>query len=108
MTRVGWIRLGVIAAAVALLEAACRLGLIDRRVRDPAVRHGGGALSAARLRQLNDMMARTFGIVILAVALAVVLGFALASSFTRCRACAPRSIRSSPPITRCRSSSSIR
>jgi len=31
MSRVGWIRLGVIAAAVALLEAACRLGLIDHR-----------------------------------------------------------------------------
>jgi NitT/TauT family transport system permease protein len=77
MTRVGWIRLGVIAAAVALLEAACRLGLIDRRVVIPPSDMAAALYRLLVSGQLNDMMARTFGIVILAVALAVVLGFAL-------------------------------
>lgn len=77
MTRVGWIRLGVIAAAVALLEAACRLGLIDRRVVIPPSDMAAELYRLLVSGQLNDMMARTFGIVILAVALAVILGFAL-------------------------------
>jgi len=77
MTRVGWIRLFVIAAAVALLEAACRLGLIDHRT---VIAPSEMTVALWRLLasgQLNDMMARTFGIVILAVLIAVVLGFAL-------------------------------
>jgi NitT/TauT family transport system permease protein len=35
MTRVGWIRLAVIVAAVGALELACRLGYIDHRVVIP-------------------------------------------------------------------------
>ena len=32
MTRVGWIRLAVVVAAVGALELACRIGAIDHRV----------------------------------------------------------------------------
>ena len=35
MTRVGWIRLLVIVAAVGVLEVACRAGFIDHRVVIP-------------------------------------------------------------------------
>jgi len=77
MTRVGWIRLAVIAAAVALLEAACRLGLIDHRVVIPPSEMAAALWRLLVSGALDDMMARTFGIVVLAVALAVVLGFAL-------------------------------
>jgi NitT/TauT family transport system permease protein len=77
MTRVGWIRLGVVAAAVALLEAACRLGLIDHRVVIPPSEMAATLWRLLVSGQLDDVMARTFGLVALAVVLAVVLGFAL-------------------------------
>jgi len=77
MTRVGWIRLLVIVAAVVLLEAACRLGLIDHRTVIAPSEMAAALWRLLVSGQLNDMMARTFGIVVLAVLLAVVLGFAL-------------------------------
>jgi NitT/TauT family transport system permease protein len=77
MTRVGWIRLGVIAAAVALLEAACRLGLIDHRVVIPPSEMAAALWRLLLSGQLDDVMARSFGIVVLAVLIAVVAGFAL-------------------------------
>ncbi len=77
MTRVGWIRFCVIAAAVALLEAACRLGLIDHRVVIPPSEMAAALWRLLLSGQLDDMMARTFGTVVLAVLLAVVAGFAL-------------------------------
>jgi NitT/TauT family transport system permease protein len=77
MTRVGWIRLGVIAAAIALLEAACRLGLIDHRVVIPPSEMAAALWRLLLSGQLNDVMARSFGIVVLAVLIAVVAGFAL-------------------------------
>jgi NitT/TauT family transport system permease protein len=77
MTRVGWIRLLVIVAAVGALELACQMGAIDRRVliapSDMAV--ALGKLLAAGT--VNGEIARTFGIVVAAVAIAIVLGFAI-------------------------------
>jgi NitT/TauT family transport system permease protein len=77
MTRVGWIRLVVIVTAIALLEATCRLGLIDARVVIPPSEMAVALFRLLVSGQLNGVMARTFGIVILAVVLAVILGFAL-------------------------------
>ena len=77
MSRVGWLRLAVIAFAVGLLEFACRIGWIDHRV---VIAPSEMATALVRLLisgQANDQIARTFGIVIAAVAIAVVLGFAL-------------------------------
>lgn len=77
MTRVGWIRLIVIAAAVAALEAACRFGLINHHVVIPP-----SEMAAALVRLLisghdDGQIARTFGIVIVAIVISVVGGFAL-------------------------------
>jgi NitT/TauT family transport system permease protein len=77
MTRVGWIRLAVIVAAVGALEFACRFGFIDRRV---VIAPSAMADALWRLLvsgQANAPMARTFGIIALAILIAVVLGFVL-------------------------------
>ena len=77
MTRVGWIRLIVIAAAVGVLEAACRLGLIDHRV---VIAPSEMAAALARMLasgELDTAMVRTFGVIVIAVVISVVLGFAL-------------------------------
>jgi NitT/TauT family transport system permease protein len=77
MTVVGWIRLLVIALAVGLLELCCRTGLIDHRVVIPPSEM---ALALARLLasgQYNAEIARTFGLVVAAVVIAVVAGFVL-------------------------------
>ena len=77
MSRVGWIRLVVIAVAVGALEFACQFGFINRKVVIPpsemAVALGKLLVSG----QVNGEIARTFGIVLLAIAIAVVLGFAI-------------------------------
>jgi len=77
MSRVGWIRFFVIVAAVALLEAACRLGLIDHRVVIPPSEMAAALWRLIASGALNDVMARTFGLVVLAALIAVALGFAL-------------------------------
>jgi NitT/TauT family transport system permease protein len=77
MSRVGRIRLVVIVAAVGILEAACRLGLIDHRV---VIAPSEMAAALARMLasgELNTDMALTFGVIALAAAISVVLGFAL-------------------------------
>jgi NitT/TauT family transport system permease protein len=77
MTRVGWIRLIVIAAAIGVLEAACRLGLIDHRV---VIAPSEMAAALARMLasgELDAAMVRTFGVIVIAVVISVVLGFAL-------------------------------
>jgi NitT/TauT family transport system permease protein len=77
MTRVGWIRLIVIVAAIALLEAACRLGWIDHRVVIPPSEMAQALIRLLLSGQANAQIALTFGIVIAAVAISVVGGFAL-------------------------------
>jgi NitT/TauT family transport system permease protein len=77
MSRVGWIRLAVITIAVGALELACRTGLIDHRVVIPPSEMATALVRLLISGQVNDQIARTFGIVIAAVAIAVVLGFAL-------------------------------
>jgi NitT/TauT family transport system permease protein len=77
MTRVGWLRLAVVVAAVALLEFACRIGWIDYKVVIPPSEMAQALYQLLRSGQFNDQIALTFGIVILSVVIAVVAGFAL-------------------------------
>ena len=77
MSRVGLIRLAVIVAAVGLLEAACRTGLIDHRVVIPPSEMADALARLLISGQFNDQIVRTFAIVAAAVAISVVFGFAL-------------------------------
>jgi len=77
MSRVGWIRVAVLVIAVGLLEGACRAGFIDHRVIIPPSEMADALVRLLISGQVNDQILRSFGIVILAVAISVVLGFAL-------------------------------
>src|SRR3984893_3274082 len=77
MTRVGRIRLIVIMAAIAALELACRTGLIDRRIVVPPSEMMTSLVSILASGDINSDIVRTLGVIAVAVALSVVLGFAL-------------------------------
>jgi len=77
MTRVGWIRLLVVVLAVGMLELACRLGAIDHRVVIPPSEMAIALYRMFAAGQFSAEMARTFGIVVAAVAISVVLGFVI-------------------------------
>src|SRR4029079_9537480 len=77
MSRVGWIRLAVIAAAVGLLEVCCRTGLVDHRVVIPPSEMATALYRPLLSGEVNDQILRTFAVVIAAVAISVVLGFLL-------------------------------
>lgn len=77
MSRVGWLRLAVIAIAIGLLELACRTGLIDHRVVIPPSEMMTALVRLLISGQANSQIGLTFGIVIVAALVAVVLGFAL-------------------------------
>jgi NitT/TauT family transport system permease protein len=77
MSRVGWLRLAVMAFAVGALELACRTGMIDHHV---LIAPSEMAVALWRLLvsgQANEQILRTFGIIVLAVLIAVMLGFAI-------------------------------
>jgi NitT/TauT family transport system permease protein len=80
MTRVGWIRLVVIAACVGLLELACRAGLIDHRVVIPPSEMADALLRLLISGQANGQIALTFGIVAGAILISVVMGFAVGAA----------------------------
>ena len=77
MSRVGFIRLAVVVVAVGLLELACRAGLIDHRVVIPPSEMADALVRLLISGEANGQIARTFGIIVCAVLIAVVLGFAL-------------------------------
>ena len=77
MSRVGWLRLVVVVAAVGLLEFACRIGWIDHRVVIPPSEMAVALWKLLLSGEANREILRTFGIVALAVVIAVVLGFAI-------------------------------
>ena len=77
MTRVGWIRLLVVILAVGMLELACRLGAIDHRVMIPPSEMAVALWRLFVSGQFSAEMARTFGIVVAAVLISIVLGFAI-------------------------------
>jgi NitT/TauT family transport system permease protein len=77
MTRIGWIRLAVVVAAVGLLEAACRFDYINRKVLIAPSDMAAALWHMLATGEVNGPMARTFGIVVASVVIAVVLGFVL-------------------------------
>ena len=77
MSRVGRIRLAVIAVAIGLLELCCRVGLIDPRVVIPPSEMADALVRLLISGQANEQIVRTFGIVIAAAMVAVALGFVL-------------------------------
>jgi NitT/TauT family transport system permease protein len=77
MSRVGWIRIAVLAIAVGMLEIGCRTGLIDQRVVIPPSEMADALVRLLISGQANDQIVRTFGIVIAATLISVTGGFAL-------------------------------
>lgn len=77
MTRVGWTRLVVVVGAVGVLEAACRLGYVDHRVVIPPSEMAVALWRLFASGKFSAEMARTFGIVVVAVLISVILGFAI-------------------------------
>jgi NitT/TauT family transport system permease protein len=76
MSRVGLIRLAVIAACVGALELSCRIGLIDHRILVPPSEMAGTLWTLLASGAINDDIARTLGMIVLVTALSIVLGFA--------------------------------
>jgi NitT/TauT family transport system permease protein len=77
MSRVSVIRLIVVIAAIGLLELACRLGFIDYRTIIPPSEMATVLVRLLASGELNSDIARTLGVVVIAVAISIVLGFAL-------------------------------
>jgi NitT/TauT family transport system permease protein len=77
MTRVGLIRLAVIAAAIGALEAACRLGLINHQTIIPPSEMASALWTLLASGAINADIERTLGMIVLVIALSVVLGFAV-------------------------------
>jgi NitT/TauT family transport system permease protein len=77
MTRVGLIRLLVIAALIGALELACRLGLINHNTTIPPSEMATTLWTLLASGKINDDIERTLGMITLVIALSVVLGFAV-------------------------------
>jgi NitT/TauT family transport system permease protein len=77
MSRVGWIRLAVIAIAVGLLEICCRTGLIDHHVVIPPSEMADALFRLLMSGQVTHQIVLTFGIVLIAVAISVFAGFVI-------------------------------
>jgi NitT/TauT family transport system permease protein len=77
MTRVGLIRLLVIAALIGALELACRLGLINHNTIIPPSEMATTLWTLLASGKINDDIERTLGMITLVIALSVVLGFAV-------------------------------
>ena len=63
MTRVGWIRLIVIIAAIGALELACRTGLIDHRTVVPPSEMLVTLVRILASGSINADIVRTLGII---------------------------------------------
>ena len=77
MTRVGGIRFLVVAGAISLLELCCRLGFIDYRTVIPPTEMAASLVRIMSSHEIYSDIVRTFGVVVIAVAISIVLGFAL-------------------------------
>jgi NitT/TauT family transport system permease protein len=76
MTRVGLLRLAVIAAAIGALELACRLGWINHQVIIPPSEMASALWTLLASGALNADIERTLGMIALVIALSIVIGFA--------------------------------
>jgi NitT/TauT family transport system permease protein len=77
MSKVGWMRLAVIVIAVGLLEFCCRTAIINPKVVIPPSEMADALVRLLISGQFNEQIARTFGIVLAAIVISVVAGFAL-------------------------------
>jgi NitT/TauT family transport system permease protein len=77
MSRVGAIRLLVVVASIGLLEAACRFGFIDRNTIIPPSEMASSLALLLASGEINSDLMRTLTEVVIAVAVSIVLGFAL-------------------------------
>jgi NitT/TauT family transport system permease protein len=77
MSKVGWIRLAVIVIAVGLLELCCQTGMINRKVVIPPSEMADALVLLLISGKFNEQIARTFGIVLVAIVISAVAGFAL-------------------------------
>src|SRR6476660_9536878 len=77
MSKVGWIRLAVIVIAVGLLEFCCQTGMSNRKVVIPPSEMADALVRLLISGQFNEQIARTFGIVLVAIVISAVAGFAL-------------------------------
>jgi NitT/TauT family transport system permease protein len=77
MSKVAWIRLAVVAAAFGLLEVCCQTGTINPKVVIPPSQMVVALVRLLASGQVNEQIFRTFGIVILAAVISIVLGFAI-------------------------------
>ncbi|MGH7246950.1 MAG: ABC transporter permease [Pseudomonadota bacterium] len=76
MTRIGTIRLLLVAAMVAALELACRLGVIDHQVIIPPSEMARALIALLASGAINADIERTLGAIALAAGVSIVLGFA--------------------------------
>jgi NitT/TauT family transport system permease protein len=76
MTRVGLIRLAVIAVLTGALEVACRTGLINRHVMIPPSEMASALASLLASGVINPDIERTLGVIGAVIALSIASGFA--------------------------------
>lgn len=76
MTRIGLIRLAVIAALIGGLELACRAGLVNHRIVIPPSEMAGALAALLASGAINSDIERTLGVVAVVIALSVTFGFA--------------------------------
>jgi NitT/TauT family transport system permease protein len=75
MSRVGLIRLGVIAALIGMLELACRTGLINHRTIIAPSEMASALSTLLASGQVTADIERTLGMIAMVIALSVVAGF---------------------------------
>lgn len=76
MSRAAWLRIAIVAGAIAAIEAICRLGLVRPQTLVPPSQMAATLIEVLARGELNRDLARTFLCVIVAFVLAVVAGFA--------------------------------
>jgi NitT/TauT family transport system permease protein len=77
MSKIGWLRLAVVVVAVGGLELACRAGLINHQVVISPSEMAVALYQLLLSGQVNDQIARSFGLIVAAIVIAVVAGFIL-------------------------------
>jgi NitT/TauT family transport system permease protein len=77
MTRVGLIRLAVIAAMIGALELACQTGLIRHQTIIAPSEMATSLYALLASGAINADIERTLGIIVIVIAVSIVLGFAL-------------------------------
>ena len=76
MTRIGLIRLAVIAAAIGALELACRLGLINHQTVIAPSEMASALWTLLGSGVINADIERTLGMIALVICISILLGFA--------------------------------